>query len=73
MSTKFLSLVKNNSFLFSITILAAFLSISGVHFWPIQALAAIISDIINQGATILSLVIYLGILRTSESRQSLIE
>ena len=56
-----------------VTMLAAFISINGVHFWPIQALAAIVSDIINQGATILSLVIYLGILRTSESRQSLIE
>lgn len=55
------------------TLLVAWLAFSGVDFWPLQALAAIISDILNQGATVLSLVIYLGILRTLESRQSLIE
>ena len=55
------------------SILVAWLAFSGVNFWPLHALALIISDILSQGATILSLVIYLGILRTLESRQSLIE
>ncbi len=55
------------------TMLAAGLVISGIDFWPVQALVAIISDILSQAATVLSLVIYLGILRTLESRQSLIE
>jgi hypothetical protein len=55
------------------TMMATWLALSGVDFWPIQALAAIISDILSQAATVLSLVIYLGILRTLESRQSLIE
>lgn len=54
-------------------IAATFLMLSSTDFWPIQALAAIISDILTQAATVLSLVIYLGILRTLESRQSLIE
>ena len=56
-----------------VTILVLFLTLNDITFWPFQALAAIVSDIISQGTTILSLVIYLGILRTSESRQSLIE
>ena len=56
-----------------VTILVVFLTLSGVNYWPLHAVAAIISDILNQGTTILSLVIYLGILRTFESRQSLIE
>ena len=56
-----------------VTMLAAFLSFSGFNFWPIHVVAAIVSDILNQGGTILSLVIYLGILRTSETPQSLIE
>lgn len=56
-----------------VTILVAWLGFSGASFWPLHALAAIITDILSQGATILSLVIYLGILRTLESPQSLIE
>lgn len=55
------------------TMAAAWLGLRGVYFWPIHALAAIISDILSQAGTVLSLVIYLGILRTLESRQSLIE
>jgi len=55
------------------SILVTWLAFSGVNFWPLQVLALIISDILSQGATILSLVIYIGILRTLESRQSLIE
>ena len=57
----------------SITIAAMALVINGINFWPVQAVAAIISDILSQGATVLSLVMYLSILRTLESRQSLIE
>src|SRR6185503_10379654 len=56
-----------------VSILVVFLTLNDINFWPLHALAAIISDILSQGATILSLVIYLGILRTFESRQSLIE
>lgn len=56
-----------------LTILVAWLGLSGVNFWPLHALVAIVSDILSQGATILSLVIYLGILRTFESSKSLIE
>jgi hypothetical protein len=56
-----------------VTILVALLAFNGFAFWPLQIVAAIISDILGEGATILSLVIYLGILRTLESRQSLIE
>jgi len=55
------------------TILVTWLNLSGVNSWPFQALAAIISDILSQGATVLSLVIYLSILRTLESTQSVIE
>jgi hypothetical protein len=54
------------------TIAAALLAHSG-NLWLLQALAAIVSDVLSQATTILSLVIYLGILRTLESRQSLIE
>ena len=56
-----------------VTIVVMFLAFNGINYWPLQALAAIISDVLTQGATILSLVIYLGILRTLESQQSLIE
>lgn len=55
------------------TLLVAWLADNGVDLWPLRVLAAIISDILGQGATVLSLVIYLGILRTLESQQSLIE
>jgi hypothetical protein len=56
-----------------VMIAVTWLTFEGLDFWPLQALAAIVSDILSQGATVLSLVIYLGILRTLESRQSLIE
>ncbi|HKU72839.1 MAG TPA: hypothetical protein VJR02_02875 [Pyrinomonadaceae bacterium] len=56
-----------------VSIMVTWLAFSGMNLWPLQALALIISDILSQGATILSLVIYIGILRTLESRQSLIE
>jgi hypothetical protein len=53
--------------------LVLLLVFNGINYWPLQVLAEIVSDILAQGATVLSLVIYLGILRTLESRQSLIE
>ncbi len=56
-----------------LTILVACLAFNGFNFLPLQVLAAIISDILGEATTVLSLVIYLGILRTLESRQSLIE
>jgi hypothetical protein len=42
-------------------------------FWVIQALTAIIMDIVQQAGTVLSLVIYLGIRRTLESEPAVIE
>ena len=39
-------------------------------FWPGTVLIAIVSDILSQGSTILSLVIYLSITRTLESQSS---
>jgi len=36
----------------------------GVTFWPLHAAAAVISDILEQSTTVLSLIIYLSILRT---------
>jgi hypothetical protein len=56
-----------------LTLAVAALFLNGVTFWPVQALVAIVSDILNQTGTIMSLVIYLSILRTLESRHSLIE
>lgn len=56
-----------------LTILVAWLAFDAFAFWPLQVLAAIVSDILGEATTVLSLVIYLGILRTFESRQSLIE
>jgi uncharacterized protein UPF0259 len=41
--------------------------------WPIVVTAAIIDDILKQSTTVLSLVIYLSILRTLESGQSVIK
>lgn len=56
-----------------VTILIALLAFNGIVFWPLQVVTALISDILGEATTVLSLVIYLGILRTLESRQSLIE
>ena len=46
------------------------LAINEVHFWPLEALVAIYSDILSDSSTVLSLVIYLGILRTLERGHS---
>lgn len=48
----------------------ASIKLGGAGFPAIQVLAAVFTDIIGQGGTVLSLVIYLSILRTLESRQS---
>jgi len=45
---------------------SAVLLANGITFWPLHAAAAIISDILEQSTTVLSLVIYLSILRTLE-------
>ncbi len=55
------------------SLIAGWFTFNGISFWPVLAMTAIISDILNQGSTILSLVIYLSILRTLESQQSVIE
>jgi hypothetical protein len=56
-----------------VSILVAMLAFNGFAFWPLQIVGAIVSDVLGEATTVLSLVIYLGILRTLESRQSLIE
>ena len=45
----------------------------GGMFWPVAVLLAVFTDIISEGTTVLSLVIYLSILRTLEPRQSVIQ
>ena len=48
-------------------------AINGIAFWPSNIAVAIVGDILGEAFTIASLVIYLGILRTLESGQSVIE
>jgi hypothetical protein len=48
-------------------------TLNGITFWPLNVAIAIVSDIFAEGLTVLSLVMYLGILRTLESGQSVIE
>lgn len=52
---------------------ASIFALNGVTFWPLDAAAAIVGDIFAEAFTVLSLVIYVGILRTLESGQSVIE
>ena len=47
--------------------------INGLMFWPLGVAIAIINAVFAEALTVLSLVIYLGILRTLESGQSVIE
>lgn len=51
--------------------LSMFFPVSAV--WPLALLSAIIQDVLKQATTVLSLVIYLSILRTLESGQSVIK
>lgn len=48
-------------------------TLNGVHVWPIDVVVQIIADIFAEAGSVLSLVIYLGILRTLESGRSVIE
>ncbi len=48
-------------------IVSAVLVSAGIRFWPVDALLALIVDITNEATTVLSLVIYLGILKTAPS------
>lgn len=47
--------------------------LNGINFWPVEVLIAVGGDIFSEAFTVLSLVIYLGILRTLASGQSVIE
>jgi glycerophosphoryl diester phosphodiesterase family protein len=47
--------------------------LNGIEFWPLAVAAAVVADIFAEAVTVLTLVIYLGILRTLESGQSVIE
>ena len=51
----------------------AALTFTGVRFWPLETVVSIFGDIVAEISTVLSLVLYLGILRASESRQAVIE
>ena len=48
-------------------------TLNGITFWPLEVVAAVVGDIFAEAVTVLTLVIYLGILRTLESGQSVIE
>ena len=48
-------------------------TLNGITFWPLNVAALIVSDIFARALTVLSLIIYVGILRTLESGQSVIE
>src|ERR1051326_6965918 len=48
-------------------------TLNGIAFWPLDVAAQIIGDIAEKVLTVLSLVVYVGILRTLESEQSVIE
>lgn len=51
--------------------LAALLVVNGVTFWPLQAALAVVTDVLNEGTTILSLVIYLSILSRPRSESDI--
>lgn len=46
---------------------------NGITFWPLEVLLAVVTDIFGEAVTVLSFVIYLGILRTLDTGQSVIE
>jgi len=52
---------------------AGLFRLNGISFWPIDVTAQILADIFARVITVLSLVLYVGILRTLESGQSVIE
>ena len=49
------------------------LILNGISFWPLEVAVAIVTDVFAEAFTVLSLVIYVGILRTLASGQSVIE
>ena len=57
----------------AITGAAGLCHLNGITFWPVDVAAQIIADIFARVLTVLSLVIYIGILRTLESGESVIE
>jgi uncharacterized membrane protein len=46
---------------------SAILVMNGVTFWPLQAALAVVTDILNEGTSILSLVIYISIVSPARS------
>ncbi|MBD0371881.1 MAG: hypothetical protein ICV60_13660 [Pyrinomonadaceae bacterium] len=46
------------------------LAMNGIRFWPLDAAVSMIGDIVNESTTILSLVIYLSILRHTPSEEA---
>ena len=54
-----------------ISVPASLLTLEVVGFWPVTVLAAILVDIVEQAHTVLSLVIYLSILRTPQWEHSI--
>ena len=55
------------------TVIAGVLTFNHVNFWPLEAAVAIYTDIVSELTTILSLVIYVGILRTLERGHSVLK
>ena len=53
--------------------ISGMLALNGISFWPLEAAAAIVADIIAEAGTVLTLVVYLSIMRALESEQSVIE
>ena len=51
----------------------AALAFNGVRFWPLDTAVSIFGDIVAEISTVLSLVLYISILRTSDARQPVIE
>lgn len=47
--------------------LGFFLALNGINFWPLEAAGAVLVDILTEAATIMTLVVYLSILRALES------
>jgi hypothetical protein len=55
------------------TVIAGVLTFNQVNFWPLEAAVAIYTDIVAEMTTVLSLVIYVGILRTLERGHSVLK
>ena len=55
------------------TVIAAALAVNQISFWPVDAAVKIYTDIVSEMTTVLSLVIYVGILRTLERGHSVLK